>query len=399
MLRKKPVTTLLIIILLSASASHAEAAGAFFPQAGNSAPKIARVNYSIFHDGGSTTLLVQPFYSGDRQPFAWAIPVPALPDTDCANALSNDPYPEMAIRTDPTVGVVFYEDVVELDAGGGCGAIDQEEKRTGGQAFVYYRSTTNLVMNSSYVLARVTNDSDNALETWLDGNSYDNAGAFELGAYYRAKGWHFVVMEVVPQMEAGSASSEAMMPLILEFNSSDLTVPLYSIASSAEDEVTITVYAFTSRRMFVTNYAVVSFAGPLTVQSSYEAIITAQSRGRFVLEYADYSPVDQFEDTPLSTLILHPYMLTRFTGTFPAEGMYDDIKLAFYPTNDPVHPVSYVAITPGITGAPPKGGRGPWPLLPLALILLFVFLIKFLRSRNRSFRLLPLGTQHAPLCN
>jgi hypothetical protein len=372
-----------IIILIAAVCifpDTAIAAGAFFPQSGKPAPTIAQVQCAVLLDNGQVTMVLQPYYSGDREPFAWVIPVPALPDTDCANTLLLNPFPKMDIRTDPTIGVVYFEEILDLGLSGGCAGAKEKEKRTGGDAFVYYRNVTKLIMSNVYTLARVTNSLDNTLEQWLGANGYESAGALALGADYLGRGWHFVVVEVTPQPDASLAYNEAMMPLVLDFSASDIVLPFKAMALNIADEAMVTVFIFADLRMHVTNYGLGGFSGPRTVQSSYDSVIRAQSRGRFVLEYVDYSPMEEFEDLSIASVITRPYMLTRMTGTFPAKGIYDDVAMDFWPNNRVVHPVSYITFTPGLTGRPGSGsGPGGWPLAPIAVFLIAVFIFRIFR--------------------
>jgi len=377
---KAACTVIILALAVCGFTGEAGAAGAFFPQTGKTAPEIAQVQCAAFLDAGQVTLVLQPYYSGDREPFAWVIPVPALPGTDCANILSTNPFPAMNLRTDPVVGVVVYENIQDLSLSGGCAGVEEKEKRTGGTSFVYYRNVRHL-LSAPYSLTRVTNSLDNTLETWLASNGYEPAGALELGTYYFNRGWHYVIVEVIPQPDASLAFNEAMRPLILDYGAPDIVLPLKATAINVADEAMITIFAFSDRRMHIPNYGIGAFKGPKTIQGSYDAIIRSQSRGRFILEYVDYSPVAEFADLPIAFVITRPYMLTRMTGTFPGEGIYGDVEFVFWPNNRVVHPVSYVTFTPAVTaGLPAGGGPGGWPLTPILVLLVAVFVFRIVRQ-------------------
>ncbi len=245
-----------------ASAPAARACGGFF--CNNQAIDQSGENIVfVYNDDGTVTTMVQIFYQGPSEEFAWILPIPAEPAVDVG---TDAVFRELAARSQPqfvlnqeTLGTCRREpscgspwddlDTAERGGGaqdGGAPAADAGAMAPG----VDVRLRANV---GPYDVAVLAAGSADALREWLTDNGYlipDSALA-EID-HYVALNHFFVALKLQKDRDSGE-----IQPIVLTSSNDEPCIPLRLTRIAATPDMPITAYFLGERRVRPMNYMLV----------------------------------------------------------------------------------------------------------------------------------------------
>jgi MYXO-CTERM domain-containing protein len=253
-----------------AAVPAARACGGFFC-AQNPVDQTAEQIIFLVNGDGTITAHVQIQYSGDRDGFAWVVPVPTTP------VLAT--FPRLAFRTLAQQTQPAYQ--------AQCGGRTIEGGSQFGNGVVIYNQQS----VGPYDTVTIGGDTGKQLVDWLQGNGYlvtDQMTPY-IDGYAKAK-MLFLAMKL-----KASAMVSDIEPVVMTYRSTKPMIPIRLTAVAAQPEMGIVTWILADRRYGPENYAevtisddLVQFGGP--TGNNYRHVVSREVHAHgghaFVTEYA-----------------------------------------------------------------------------------------------------------------
>lgn len=253
-------TALTTAALLSAP-TEASACGGFFCNRQAIDQSGERILYA-YNDDGTITTVVQIFYSGPSETFAWILPVPAEPTVDVGTdalftALEGATAPRFELdyrtvgtcRSDPYCS--YWDEDTAYERGGA--AMDAAARDAGAAPApeVDVRLRANV---GPYDVAVLAAGSGDALRTWLADNDYEipEAAGAELD-HYVALSHFFVALKLQKDRSAGE-----IQPIVLRSANDEPCIPIRLTRIATVPDMPVTAYFLADRRARPLNYMLVN---------------------------------------------------------------------------------------------------------------------------------------------
>ncbi|MCA9606257.1 MAG: DUF2330 domain-containing protein [Myxococcales bacterium] len=322
--------------LTSAPAAHA--CGGFF--CNNQAIDQSGENIVfVYNDDGTVTTMIQIFYEGPSEEFAWILPVPAEPSVDVG---TDAVFRELAARSQPSfitrqevLGTCrdepscpgIYDDLEASDGfrgGADAGAAADAGAPSPG---VDVRLRANV---GPYDVAVLASGSADALREWLTDNGYvipDSALA-EMDHYVEL-GHFFVALKLQKDRDSGE-----IQPIVLTSDNDEPCIPLRLTRIAATPDMPITAYFLGERRVRPMNFMLIEpdyddsglWLGGTSYTSYVGGLVDDVGGHGFVTDYAGDAPSIYIEVGDIEDLRAETDPV-RFLQTLRDRGFTGDSQL------------------------------------------------------------------------
>lgn len=239
--------------------------------------------------GSDVTAIVQIQYTGEAENFSWVVPVPGVPTFSVG---SNLLFQTLEPLTRPSFNLQESGEVCLGDM-----PFAESVTSVGGTEGAAGESDVDVIASETvgpFDIQVIRSEDPDALATWLTENNYDLSDRGEaLIEPYVSSGMNFVVLKLSQGRSAGD-----VQPLVMNYQTEQLMIPIRLTAVAAEDDMGILVWLLGDGRAVPTNYPHVTvnysqldwFHGPLAAYSSYQQLVAdamdeAGGQG-FVTDYA-----------------------------------------------------------------------------------------------------------------
>lgn len=257
----------------------------------------------VFNDDGTVTTVVQIFYEGPSDQFAWILPIPAAPEV----SLGTDAvFQQLAAQTTPqfimnqeVIGTCRTQpscwDDYDLAADGMRGA----GNRDGGappapEVEVHLRANV-----GPYDVAVIRAGSVDAIRTWLDDNGYliPDVAVAELG-HYVALEHFFVALRLQKDRSAGE-----IQPIVLRSENNEPCIPIRLTRIATVPNMPVRAYFIGDQRVRPFNYMLVNpdyddsglWRGTLSYEDYVTRVVDDAGGHAFVTDYAGDVPAVSLE--------------------------------------------------------------------------------------------------------
>lgn len=320
---------------LSLTAPDAAACGGFFCSATPVDQTAERIIFSV-NPNDTVSAYVQIQYAGERDAFAWIVPVPSEPELDV--------FPQLAFNAiDLATQPQFYSNQCFFaDAAGNGGPVPgaaQEDSEP---------PTVTVIKREEvgpFETVTLQGDTAEVLIEWLQNNGYRITSKMEpFIQEYVDDNMMFLAMKLLPDAEVSDIE-----PIAMTYAGSEPMIPIRLTTVAAQPEMGIKAWVFGSRRFAPKNYQDLAIddasihIDPFTGRNNYLTVVSRsvdQVGGQaFVTEFAQSTAnlLTQFEnqnvpndpdsiaanEALLALMREHPY-LTRLYTRMSAEEMNAD---------------------------------------------------------------------------
>ena len=294
------------------SAQSASACGGFF--CNNQAVDQSGENILfVYNDDGTVTTVVQIFYEGPSEQFAWILPIPSEPEVDVG---TDAVFQQLAQQTNPAftmrqelIGTCRNEPgcwgdrAFESDGTGGppAGAADAGAMAPDPGVEVHLRANV-----GPYDVAVIRSGSVDAITMWLDDNGYlipDEAVA-ELG-HYVALEHFFVALRL--QKDRGTGE---IQPIVLRSENNEPCIPIRLTRIATVPDMPVRAYFIGDQRVRPFNYMLVNpdfddsglWRGEISYEDYISRVVDDAGGHAFVTDYAGDVPSVSLEMEPIDDL-------------------------------------------------------------------------------------------------
>lgn len=334
----KTASTFAVSVLLAATPKTASACGGFFCSRSPVDQTAEHILFTVNADG-TTTAIVQISYSGDKDDFAWIVPVPGQPVLDAT-------FPQLAFQALDTATEPQYTKNTCFRGGlnfGAPGGIPTAAPSTDSGVTVLERKVV-----GPYDSTTLTGTSSDAIVKWLQDNGYRITDKMvPVIAPYVADGMDFVALRLTQQ-----AGVEDISPLSMTYPGNQPMIPIKLTAVAAQPEMGIVAWIVANQRFAPDNYVDLKVPDKLIqfneygYQNNYLTLVSslADKVGgeAFVTEYAKPTSelIQQIQNQPLPPSTVNPNaasaqeallgvlgrspFITRLYARMSAEEMIDD---------------------------------------------------------------------------
>ena len=267
----------------------------------------------VYNDDGTVTTVVQIFYEGPSEQFAWILPIAAEPTVDVG---TDTIFQQLGLRTAPQFAMsqevlgacrdeprCWGDDVFEADGDGRGGVADAGADAGAAPPGVDVHLRANV---GPYDVAVIRSGSADAIRTWLADNDYlipDTATA-ELDHYVELE--HFFVALRL-QKDRGTGE---IQPIVLRSSNDEPCIPLRLTRIAATPDMPVRAYFIGDRRARPFNYMLVNpdfdeaglWRGTVSYDQYVTRVIDDAGGHAFVTDYAGEVPTISLEVAPIDDL-------------------------------------------------------------------------------------------------
>ena len=265
------IALLTVFTVWSLASAPARACGGFFCSATPIDQTAERIVFTVNGDG-TISAYVQIRYAGERDAFAWLLPVPSTPSVDVFPALAIQ---ALDLATEP---VYAFPQCFPLALPEGSAGAGHDLRVIRGAV-------------GPFDTAILESESSEAIVQWLIDNDYRFTEAMvPMIEPYVEAGMSMVAMKLLPDADVSD-----LQPVVLTYEAEQPMIPLQLTAVAAMPEMSIATWILADRRYEADNYGNIELSdehirfdesGNCTYQALVSREVDARDGRAFVTEYA-----------------------------------------------------------------------------------------------------------------
>jgi hypothetical protein len=353
-----------VVAMFAAKAEPASACGGFFCSRTPVDQTAERIIFAVDEEEATVTAYIQISYSGDRDDFAWIIPLPAAPELDVFSQLA---FQGLDLATEPQ----YSTNSCYVEAPSAGGGEDDGGGSNGGVTIIAREEV------GPYDTVTLEGDSADRIVEWLQNNDFrinDSMRPY-IDAYVNTKYLQgsgrtkFVAMKLLPDAEVSD-----IQPVSMKYRSNRPLIPIQLTTVAAQPEMGLKVWILANERWAPANYRDIEIPDelirfdPYGYRNNYLSVVSrevdAVGGQAFVTEYAGPASVleQQFRDTPvpvdnqdaidandaLIELMGNYRYVTRLYSRMAAEEMTVDPYFKVASKQDDVSNLHYIETDPDV---------------------------------------------------